>query len=278
MSRRWSIPVFFTVTLAPLVMGLGYSLLYSLGLIGLMSDGFTLRYWKFLFSENEALGSIFYTLALTLASLLLAVVLALLTAWYLHGKARGNFYKLLFVPLTFPPLVAAFAWKYLLAPGGILSRVMYQLQLSSSMEDFPRMVNDYWSTGILVTHIFLVFPLFTLLFSELARKEKMRELWQSAETLGSSRFQFFRRVFAPLLLFKARPVLALYGIFLFGTYEVPLLLGRSSPRVITVFVKEKLTQYNLAEIPVGHTMASLYCILVLLIVALLTHKKSLRLL
>lgn len=275
MKKKLTIAVYVLITLGPLVLGLAYSLLYSLGFIGLMNEGFTLEHWQRLLQSDDALSSLGYSLLLTLLSLILILVLALFISWKQMKRGNGNnFYKILFLPLVFPPLIAGFAWFHVLNPGGIFSRLAYHLELTSSLEAFPRLVNDTYSIAIIITHVFLVFPLFTLLFIEQSKKERMPELMQISETLGGSKWQFFRRVFAPLLLIKSQSLIWLYGVFLFGTYEVPLLLGRSSPRVVTVFITEKLTKFNLYDVPVGHAMAVVYSLLILLIISLFVRKKT----
>lgn len=262
------------ITIAPLLMGLAYSLMYSLGLVGLMNKGFTLNHWINLFKNSIAINSMGYSFLLTIISLIFTLFLALGLSWELLKSSKQRFYKSLFIPLLFPPLIAAFAWFYLLTPGGILARISFHLGLIKGIEEFPRLVNDYYSFGIVITHVFLIFPLFTLLFVEQSRKERMPELMQSSQTLGSSNWHFFYKIYAPLLLLKSKPLIWLYGIFLLGTYEVPMLLGRSSPRVVTVFITDKLTRFNLDEIPLGHTMSILYSLIILGIVSLFISKKT----
>ncbi|MEL7118009.1 MAG: hypothetical protein AAFO07_01165 [Bacteroidota bacterium] len=277
MKNKLILALYFFITLGPLLMGLGYSLLYSLGLIGLLNDGFTLKHWIRLWNSNDALGSLWYSSWLTIISLVLTLFLALWTAWFfIKNKSRGS-YSVLFLPLLFPPLIAAFAWYYLLSPSGLISRFFYQIGLINGIDGFPRMVNDNFSVGILVTHVFLVFPLFTLLFIEQAKKERMAELLSSSLTLGSNYMQFIRRVYIPLLVEKTQSVIWLYGIFLLGTYEVPLLLGQSSPRTVTIFITENMRRYNLEDISVGHAMAVIYSLFVLLIISVFVRKKAISL-
>ncbi len=278
MRNKIVIGLYALITIGPLAMGLGYSLLYSFGLIGLMNDGFTLEHWIRLWNSSDALGTLWYTFWLTIVSLLLTLSLSLLLSWkYVHGQASGIWYRSLFLPLLFPPLIAALAWFYLLSPAGIVSRIAYHLNVTNAIEAFPRLVNDQWSVGILATHVFLVFPLFTLLFIEQARKESIPDLFKMARTLGSKKSQFLRKIYVPLLLLKSRPVIWLYGVFLFGTYEVPLLLGQSSPRTMTIFITEKMSRYNLNDIPVGHAMAVVYSLLVLVFIHIFVRKKAITL-
>ncbi|TRX52205.1 sugar ABC transporter permease [Fulvivirga sp. M361] len=275
MRKKTIILIYVLVTLGPLALGLSYSIRYSFGLTGLMNEGFTLTHWIKLCKESDALYSLGYSAWLTIISMLLTLGLSLMLSWwFVRRKGANGLFKSLFLPMLFPPLVAAFAWFYLLSPGGIISRMAYHLHITNAIDDFPRWTNDNYSIGIVITHVFLIFPIFTLLFTAQAQKERVSELMNAALTLGSSKIQFLKRIYIPLLLLKTRPVIWLYGIFLLGTYEVPLLLGQSSPRPVTLFITDKLTRFDLKDIPVGHAMVVVYTLLVLVVIALFVRKKQ----
>lgn len=278
MNRKLLVGLYLLLMIAPLAIGLAYSLFYSLGLTGLMSKGFTFSHWQNLMNSGEFWGSLGYSLLITLISLLLSLALALLVGWRLSmAEHTVGLYKAMFLPLTFPPLIAAFVIYYLVSPSGIISRICFHLGMVDGLESFPRMTNDYWSMGIVLTHLFLVFPVLTLLLVHQARKERMTQLHDLSKTLGGTTTQFVSKVFIPLLLRQMKPVIVLYGIFLFGTYEVPLLLGRTSPRVVTVFITEKLFRFNMEDIPTGHAMAVVYTVVILIVVRILFDKRSLAL-
>jgi putative spermidine/putrescine transport system permease protein len=275
LSRKAAIGLFMLITLGPLVLGLGYSLLYSLGLIGLMNDGFTLTHWNYLFSSTGAWQSLGYTVIVTVVSLLLSIGSALFLSWSLIQRPITFKDGLsLFVPMLFPPLIAGFVWYQLLNPAGFLSRLVLAFGLIDQLASFPRWVNDSWNVGIIVTHVYLIFPIFSILFLAQSRKLRMPEMKTLAVNLGSTSGQFFRKVYAPILLQTTKPIIWLYGIFLMGMYEVPLLLGRSAPQAVSVFITEKMTRFNLYDIPVGHAMSVLYTVTILLIVSLFVRKKA----
>lgn len=253
----------------PLALGLGYSLLYSLGLVGLLQQGFTLAHWQRLLSLEAAWWSMVYTLVLSLAALglSLALAFALSWAWFLR-PAPLALRKALYLPLLLPPVAAGLVAYYLLSPAGLLARMAYALGWINGVESFPRLVNDAYSLGLLWTHTFLIFPLFSLLLIQLHHKERLQQLWQVAQSLGAGRAAFLRSVYLPLLWRRIRPMAYLYGIVLMGTYELPLLLGSSSPQVLSVFITDKLGRFNLADLPLGHAMAVLYALLVGLLLRL----------
>ena len=265
--------MYATLCVGPLLLGFGYSLLYSFGVIGLLSEGFTLVHWQRLWQSSGAISSLIYTLLLSIVSLLLALAAALAVAWRSLQPGSGRLPAALFLPLLFPPLIAAFGWYYVLSPAGILSRLAVGAGLIGGLEDFPRLVNDAWSVGIVLTHIFLVYPVFSLLFVAQSRKERLPAMWALARNLGSTRWQFVRSILLPLLLQKTRPVVVLYGLFLLGSYEVPLLLGRTAPQTVSLFITEKLSRFNLLDIPVGHAMAVVYSLMVFGIITFGVGKK-----
>lgn len=278
MKRKVIIAGYVIAVVSPLLLGFGYSLGYSLGLVGSLGKGFTLQHWERLIANHEALGSIGYTVYLALASLILSVAIALAISYWLTFNERQSkwLYNALFLPLAVPPLIAAFAFAHAISPSGLLSRIGYWLGVYDSIEAFPRLINDKIGLGIIMAHIFMVAPFFSIIFRQMASQERLPDLRKMSSTLGASHRFFAFRVFVPVLLKKASPLMLLYGIFFFGTYEVPLLLGRQSPQAITIFITEKMDKFDLMNIPVGHAMAVVYTLIVGLLATLLLRKLEIR--
>lgn len=277
LRKNIAIIFYLIITVVPIVAGLTYSILYSVGLAGLLGKGFTLRHWAILLSEAETWRSLIYTSLITIISLILSIIPAMAIAYWMHFKRKSNsLYRSLFLPLSLPPLIAGFAIYQLLSPSGFLSRIAFHLGLISSIDDFPRLVNDAASFGLVTTHVVLLFPFFSLVFFNLSKKENMMGLRQISMTLGASDGHFLRKVWIPIILKRAASLLLLYAVFLFGTYEVPLLLGRSAPRVVTIFIVEKVSKYDLSGIPVGHAMVVLYAGIVGILATIMILRKKRR--
>ncbi len=277
--QRVVLGLYALVTVVPLLAGWMYSVAYSTGFAGVFRQGFTPQHWQRLLQApvhgGEAWITLGYTACLTLVSMALIICLALLLSHHMvFNRAGKRLYAWLFLPLTLPPAVAAFVFFELLSPAGLLSRVSVALHLTSSVEDFPRLVNDAASVGIIATQVFLLFPFFTLVFVHQAGLENMPALRRAAHSLGAGNRDFARRIYLPLMLKRSLPVLLLYGVYLVGTYEIPLLLGRSSPRVVTIFVTEQLSRFDLNNIPLGHAMAVLYSLLVVGALAFALSRRS----
>lgn len=275
MREKTVLIAYSLITTFPLLLGFGYSLLYSFGMIGLMNNGFTTEHWLKLIGSNDALLSLGYSVAIALGSLLFSLVPALGIAYLMLTTSSKTFFKkIMLVPFFIAPIVVGFLMYYILSSTGITARLMHLVGFISQADSFPILVNDTFSIGIFAAHLFLLFPLFTFLFLNIAKKEQIIELMNVAFTLGASKSTFIRRVFIPLLLKKATVLIALYGLFLFGAYEIPLILGKQSPRMVSIFITEKLTRFNLNDIAVGHAMAVVYTLIVFVIISLALRKKA----
>jgi putative spermidine/putrescine transport system permease protein len=114
------------------------------------------------------------------------------------------------------------------------------------------------------------------LLLNLYQNEKLDELETTAKTLGAGSLQIIFRIELPILLRRMFPILALYFIFFLGAYEIPLILGQSSPQMISVLIVEKLQRFNLADIPVAHAMVVWYSLICLATITLLFYQYKKR--
>lgn len=258
MSKKLFIALFVTLCLIPVLLAVGYALAYSLGLAGLMSGGFTWVHWGSLF-RGEFLDSMLYSLWIAGASATTAVIFALVLLFSVRTHLKQpNIYRMLFMPLTIPPIVLAFVVFQLYSGSGLFSRLLYQVGMISGTEQFPPLVQDPLGIGIIMAHVFLVFPFFLIVFLNIYENEKLDEIEAVASSLGAAKQTVLFRLHLPILLRKLFPLLVLYVIFLIGAYEVPLVLGQSSPQMISVLILEKLQRFNIGDIPVAYSMAVWY--------------------
>ncbi|MCB0637451.1 MAG: hypothetical protein KDC54_12570 [Lewinella sp.] len=251
--------LFVILAVLPLVLGLGYALTYSLGLTGLLSEGFTLAYWAKVLSSGEvwwSVGLSFYAAVVTMS---LSIGLALLAVLYWRERVlRGRFSFAWYLPLVLPAMVVAFLVFQWLGKGGFFSRLAFQMGWTDGLQAFPTLMNDPYGIGIIVAHTLMAMPFFVILFANIYQSEQLGVLGASAATLGASRRQIRWRITVPVILLRARATLLLYGIFVMSSYEVPLLLGRQSPQMVSVLVVRKLQRYNLADIPQAYVISIVY--------------------
>lgn len=271
MKAANSIPFLLLVLLAivPLVLGFGYALLYSFGVVGVLNHGFTLQNWKDAFANNEVMFSFLYTICLSLVSLFLCVAFGVFIALRLQEKLKkGIASYFIYLPMAFPAVVAAFFFFQFLGNSGLLSRLLYKLGIIHTITSFPNLVNDRYSIGILVAQVFLTLPVFVLIYLAILTNENVDRLKLVAASLGASKKQVLWRITVPTLLKKSFPTIVLYFIFKLGTYEIPLLLGRSSPETISVLIVRKMQRFNLMDIPQGFVVAVIYALLVIVLLVI----------
>lgn len=267
--------LFGMLAVLPLLLGIVYALLYSLGVVGLISDGVTVHHWVEVFSDTELWFSLGYTFYIALTTMLLTILGALtLTIFFKKPFEQGFAGFSLYVPLAFPAIVVAFLVFQLATQSGFFARIFYQLGLIVQPSGFPELVNDPFGIGIIAAHTFMAMPFFTLYFMNLYDQENVEELTQVGEALGASQFEQTRRIVVPMLLRRAFPTLTLYTIFVMGSYEIPLILGRQSPQMISVLVIRKLRKFSLSTIPEAYIMALVFIVIVIGLLILLFRNRN----
>ncbi|MGB3590152.1 MAG: sulfate ABC transporter permease [Nonlabens sp.] len=262
-TRNFWLAFFTLFTVSPVLLGFLYALLYSVGLIGLMNDGFTLEYWTATLTTPSfwsALGYSFY-ISLTVMIFSISMALFMVISWY-KDLQKGWLSYVVYLPLAFPGVVLAFYGMQLFSKGGFLSRLTIQLGLIEQLGQFPDLVNDSFGISIIIMLCCIVTPFFTILFSNLFQSENITELHHLARTLGAQNQALNWQITIPLLLRRATFNIILFFIFIMGTYEIPLLLGRQDPSMLSPLVIQKLQKFNLADIPQAYSISVIYMLLV----------------
>lgn len=275
-AEATAILVFLLLAVAPLVLGIVYALTYSLGLTGILSQGFTLRYWRQALSDIEFWLSLGYTFYIAFATIGLTIILALILTLYLKKPLKSGLLGFsVYVPLAFPAIVVAFLVFQLASQSGFFARIVYQLGLISDSASFPDLVNDPLGIGIIAAHTFMAVPFFTLYFMNLYDQENVDELSHVAKTLGAPKGGQIRLIAVPILLQRSFSTLVLYTIFVMGSYEIPLLLGRQSPQMMSVLVIRKLRKFSLSTIPEAYITALVFIAIIIgLLMILFNWRKS----
>ncbi|MEM6262911.1 MAG: ABC transporter permease subunit [Bacteroidota bacterium] len=276
--RPLSLSLFFLLAVGPLLLGIGYALAYSLGLVGLISEGMTADHWVKVVGGGEfwaSLGTSAYVATMSIGIALLIALMAT-TSRYLNFQ-EGTASYAIYLPLTLPAMVTGFLIFLFLSNAGIISRVSHSIGLMEDIQMFPNLVNDVYSIGIIAAHTLMATPFFIILFANLYKSERIADYAHLAATLGGNRSQISRKVVFPMLLRPAFPTLVLYLIFVMGSYEIPLLLGRQSPQMVSVLAINKLQRFNLLDKPQAYVISLVYTFIVLSTLILLFWRSNTRL-
>lgn len=267
------IAVFMALTLLPLSMGVAYAALQSFGLVGPLQEGFTGAHWQALLTRPAFWYALAFSLYIALAGTLLAAWTAMSMVIWLKRRARAEIRSLLHFPLIYPSVIIAFFVFQWLSKGGLLSRLAYQANWIDSPNAFPTLVNDAYGWGILLAHFLISHFFFTVYMHALWEKELLQDIWQAAANLGASNKQIKRRLIRPSLFYRSQPVLLLYFVYAFGSYEIPLLLGRSFPQMMAVFTVDRLQTYDLKAVPQAYVAALISAAFIFLLLLLFLKLK-----
>lgn len=240
-----------------------YSGLYSLGGIGLLSDGWTLRHWKAAVVTGGLTESLLFSPAVAATVTLLATTAALgVTLLAPQLRSDRVALSLALLLLATPSAVMSLMAFQILSPGGGIARVAFHAGLIASPTQFPVLVNDPYAIGIIVTQFCGSFPLLVLFFLKAWSTARADAYCRLAESLGATVAQARLRVALPLLLRHGRPLILLSFLFNLGSYEVPLLLGRQSPQMFSVLTQRRFGQFDLSMRPQAFALAVSYFVLV----------------
>ncbi|MEI7702583.1 MAG: hypothetical protein WCK86_22505 [Planctomycetia bacterium] len=259
----------------PVVWVFGYSVCYSLGAVGFLSQGLTSHYWVQAFTGQRLAESVLYSLfiaaVVTGCSLCLSLCLVCwLDAWRKHGRLVA----LLCIPLSTPAGVMGFLVLQIFSRGGVLSRVLHHLGVCSSPDDFPVLVNDANSVGLILALISGTCPLLMLYFLRIWQTAKVDDYVQLATRLGAASGQALRLVAVPMLLRRSPGLLMLTFAWNFGTWEIPLLLGSQSPRMMSVLIQQSTGQYAPEDRPLAFVFSTVYLVIVGIATAIFVSRRS----
>ncbi len=223
--------LFFVFTL-----GLGISILQSLGYYpGIGLQGFTLQYYREVFRSGAFFSGLLFSFKIAMLSSGIAAMIGISLAYLLvmQRKEYPGLQTVLKLPVIVPHLVAAFLIFTLFSQTGIIARLGMLLGLIESSQQFPALIFDSRGIGILLAYIWKGAPfVFLILYQVLRSIEK--DMVEAARNLGASGGDLFFRIFLPLSLPSVFSSFIILFAFSFGSYEIPFLLGPTSPRALPV--------------------------------------------
>jgi putative spermidine/putrescine transport system permease protein len=246
----------------------GLALLRSLGLLaGGAGAGPSLDAYRRLLADPEFGRSLLLTLHVAVTSTVLGIVLGIGAALLLRRLVRGRRLAtaLFQLNLPLPHVVGAVAILALLGQSGLLSRVAAQIGVIEGPASFPALVFDPYAIGIIVQYVWKEVPFIGIVALAILRSTG-DDLEEAARTLGASPRQRLRHVILPLLLPGILSAVVIVFAFTFGTFEVPLLLGRSFPAVLPVLAHQRYTDVDLAARPEAMAISVVISVLVLAVV------------
>ncbi len=245
--------------LAFFVCGLAGGIVQSFGILraaGLY--GFTLHYYKAVFFEPNLLLSIRTSLRVTGISSAAAVVTGvLLSAVFSRtGFTRSRAYHIFKLPVLIPHTVVAGLIINLFSQSGLLARLCFAIGILRDSRDFIPAVFDNGFVGVMLGYLWKEIPFIVLVVATVMTNIS-ESLGEAAINLGASRMRSFFHVILPLCLPSAALSFVMVFTYSFGAYELPLLLGPTSPRALPVQAYVEYTNPDLAHRPYAMVLNTL---------------------
>ena len=270
-----------TLLLAPALLVIGVLFFGGLGIglarsfnympiIGLTEPN--LDAYRKVLTSPEVYRSFALTLYIAATSTFIASVLAVAMALLLRSHFRGRAVASFFVQLnlTIPHLVGGIGILYLFSQSGSFARIAHSFGLITKPADFPALIFDPYATGIIATYVWKELPFITVI--TLATMQTLGDDQETvARTLGATRWQAFRYVLLPQIMPSLLSASAIVFAFTFGAYEIPALLGASSPQTLPVMAYRNFTDVDLAARPQAMALAMLIAFISALMIAVYTR-------
>lgn len=191
-------------------------------------------YYKEILRDTSFLKSLIFSLKTSFISTFIAVVVGVLLAYLLtkdkYSKLRMTILNL---PVVMPHIVVVFFIVTIFSQSGIISRILYNLGIISDSSQFINLISDKNGIGIIMVYLYKGIP-YVVLTTYNILKNINDKLEIVATNLGASKFQTFRYITLPLAMPSIMSCFIILFAFSFGSYEVPFLIGPSTPKTLSV--------------------------------------------
>jgi putative spermidine/putrescine transport system permease protein len=231
--------------------GLAVAFVQSLGhMPAIGMTGWSLDAYREVLGDEDFVDSLLLTLYVSGVSTGVSTVLAVLAALALR-RSGGRISAVIFqLPITIPHLVAAVGIALVVAQTGLGARLAAGLGLIGEPKEFPALLYDEYSVGIILTYVWKEVPFIALVVLA-ALRGVAGELEEVARTLGAGAWQRFWYVVFPVISPSVVAASLLVFAFTFGAFEVPYLLGKSYPTMLPVMAYEEYREIDLSARPVA---------------------------
>lgn len=262
------------------LIGLMTGITQSLGVIpslGLTEP--TLKYYKEVLVRSDMLESILYSLYIAGTSALFATVVGVFLSALLvtADKTKGVMMKIVQLPIIVPHVVVALFMVNIFSQNGLLARIGYALGLISEQQEFPMMIYNTNGIGIILAYLWKEIP-FIIYFVISLMANINGKLGEAAINLGASKVQAFCKVTLPLCIHNIISGFLIIFVFALGAYELPLILGATTPKALPILAYIQYIHPDLQNRPYAMALNGIIIIISLISAGIyfVLMKKSMR--
>ena len=265
---------------AVFIIGLGTGIIQSFGVIpafGLETP--TLDYYKEILTRPDTLQSLRYSLYIAFVSAFFATVTGtLLCAVFVNRKrTKGGVVRIIQRPIIVPHVVVALFVVNILSQNGILARICAQFGLIAEQQQFPMFLYDSNGVGIILAYLWKEIP-FIVYFVIALMANINGNLGEAAVNLGANKFQAFFKVTLPLCMNTILSGFLIVFVFALGAYELPHILGATTPKALPELAYIEYTKPDLLARPYAMAINGIIIIISLIsaIIYFILLRKSSR--
>ncbi|OPJ57273.1 ABC transporter permease [Alkalithermobacter paradoxus] len=196
---------------------------------------FTLKYYIDVLTDKSFLSSLRFSFYVSLVSSIVSTLVGVMLAYLILESNHTNFIKdtIYKLPIIVPHSVGVILVYTIFAQSGMLARVLHFLGMVNQSSDFPALIYDRNGIGIIIVYLwksipFIAFSVYTILGNI------NDKLSQVALNLGATKKDIFWNILLPLSMPSIISSFVIIFTFSFGAFEVPYLLGATTPRALPV--------------------------------------------
>ena len=208
----------------------------------------TLDYFAMVFSRPDFTSSMAFSLRISIVSSAIALAGGIVLSWALTRAKWGRFPQLvgLQIPIMTMHALVALALVFIFSGSGLASRALYFLGLAASPTDLGSIVGAPSGWGIVAVYAWKEIP-YIAFCTVTIMAHVSDSLGEAAATCGASGFRSFLHVTLPLCLPAALRAFLVVFVFSLGSYEVPFLLGPTTPKAMPVLAYMEFTNPDIVN-------------------------------
>lgn len=233
------------------IIGLGTGIIQSLGVIPAFGlTEVTLEYYQEVFTRPDMMESVIYSLKIALISAMIATaggvfICALLT---MQNKNKGAVMRIIQFPIIIPHVVVALFMINIFSQNGILARIANALGIIGDQQQFPTIIYDAGGIGVILAYVWKELP-FIVYFVIALMANINGNLGEAARNLGAGQWQTFFKVTLPLCKNTILSGFLIIMVFALGAYEMPAILGATTPKALPVLAYQQYIHPDLKNRP-----------------------------
>ena len=195
----------------------------------------TLAYFTEALTRPDLASSVAYSVYLALVSAAFALVGGVSLAAALTRLRAGGAMRMaaLQLPIMTMHALVALAVAFVFSGSGLAARVLRVLGLVQTPADFSSVVGDPSGWGIILVYVWKELP-YIAFCTVTVMANISQSLGAAAVTCGASPVRTFFGVTLPLCAPAALRAFLVVFVFALGAYEVPFLLGATTPKALPV--------------------------------------------